>query len=180
MSSVTLPTTTLSIGSNGAEVKELQTLLLKQVNIQGLSADGDFGEITQLAVRVFQLRNFLAADGIVGPQTRAVLVNGGVGHLPILRRNSQGEIVERLQRAMSLGDETGPANDIQQFAGTRGFYFGNIDGDFGPATEKAVKALQQSPVVGSRQPLSTVDGIVGPKTWEQLKSLVALTSHVGL
>lgn len=38
-----------------------------------LAVDGDFGEQTQLAVREFQRRSGLVADGIVGPNTAAAL-----------------------------------------------------------------------------------------------------------
>ncbi|MEM9090817.1 MAG: peptidoglycan-binding protein [Cyanobacteria bacterium P01_F01_bin.53] len=173
-----IATPTLQLGATGAAVKDLQELLLKKVNIGGLTADGDFGPITQLAVQVFQLRSFLANDGIVGPSTWNVLLNGGVKHLATLRRGSQGPLVERLQQAMSLGSKTGPLNDIQEAVGTRGYYFGTIDGDFGPMTEQAVKAYQQAPF-GQTQ-LSTIDGIVGPNTWTALTALITRTSHVGL
>jgi murein DD-endopeptidase MepM/ murein hydrolase activator NlpD len=49
-------------GSKGEVVKYVQSVL-------GLKADGDFGPITDRAVRAFQTRNKLLADGIVGPIT---------------------------------------------------------------------------------------------------------------
>ena len=42
-----------------------------------------------------------------------------------------------------------------------GYYTGAIDGIYGPQTKKAVRYFQ------SKNGL-TVDGIVGPKTWEEL------------
>jgi putative peptidoglycan binding protein len=59
-------TKTLRKGSTGLEVKMLQTRL-------GVKVDGQFGNITQMAVMNFQRKNGLVADGIVGPRTRAVL-----------------------------------------------------------------------------------------------------------
>lgn len=179
MVSTTISTPTLQIGATGTAVKDLQELLLQRVGVGGLSADGDFGEITQLAVKVFQQRNFLESDGIVGPKTWEVLLNGGSDHLPILRRGSQGPLVESLQRAMTLGTKTGPLNEAQSIIGTRGYYFGTIDGDFGPMTEQAVKLFQQNPPF--RNPsLRPVDGIVGPTTWSVLSSLVTRVSHIFL
>lgn len=56
----------LKRGDKGASVRELQKLLLIEV-------DGDFGPKTQAAVKVFQKKHNLTADGIVGPYTWAVL-----------------------------------------------------------------------------------------------------------
>jgi len=65
---------------------------------------------------------------------------------PTLATGSTGADVKRLQRIlvmMKLLDYTG------------------IDGSFGPQTEAAVKSFQQSQSL-------TVDGIVGPLTWQAL------------
>jgi putative chitinase len=56
--------TTLTIGSSGPAVEEIQTLL-------GIEADGKFGPGTAAAVKAFQTRNGLVADGVVGPKTYA-------------------------------------------------------------------------------------------------------------
>lgn len=175
MISTNISTPTLQLGAKGSAVKDLQELLLERVSVGGLIADGDFGQITQLAVNVFQHRNFLEQDGIVGPSTWRVLLKGGTQHLTVLRRGDRGPLVKRLQQAMYLGSKTGLANETQNLLGTRGYYFGTIDGDFGPATEQAVKAFQKKPALG--QPLSPIDGIVGPQTWNALMSLVARISH---
>ncbi len=52
----------LKTGSRGEEVKQLQTLL-------GLTADGNFGPMTEAKVKEWQTKNGLTADGIVGPGT---------------------------------------------------------------------------------------------------------------
>lgn len=75
-------TTTLRIGSAGAEVKKLQQFLNRdvatQVNASGPGSAGleteKFGPATDVAVKKFQAKyNLLPADGIVGPITRAKL-----------------------------------------------------------------------------------------------------------
>lgn len=56
----------LKLGSQGAEVKQLQQKL-------NVSVDGIFGSITEEAVKEFQKNNNLSVDGIVGSQTWNVL-----------------------------------------------------------------------------------------------------------
>lgn len=63
-------TTTMKVGSRGADVKELQAFL-------GVGADGVFGLVTKGAVMRYQTAHSLFADGIVGPMTRAALNGGG-------------------------------------------------------------------------------------------------------
>lgn len=65
-------TTTLKLGSKGADVKCLQTAL-------GLSADGSFGPKTKAAVVSFQKNAGLTADGVFGAKSRAQwMANNGV------------------------------------------------------------------------------------------------------
>lgn len=63
---------TLRRGSMGNMVKEMQTKL----GFVGDAVDGNFGPLTESAVRRFQRDHGLVPDGIVGPRTWAVL-NGG-------------------------------------------------------------------------------------------------------
>ena len=69
---------------------------------------------------------------------------------PILRQGASGQDVEYLQTLLC-----GVGEII------------TVDGKFGPATTKAVKAFQKANSM-------TVDGIVGPKTWAALE---AVTGH---
>jgi peptidoglycan hydrolase-like protein with peptidoglycan-binding domain len=57
-------------GSQGDEVKELQRALLRK-GINPGPIDGVFGPKTEDAVKRFQERNGLDADGIAGPKTMA-------------------------------------------------------------------------------------------------------------
>lgn len=70
--------------------------------------------------------------------------------LPTLRKGSKGEYVTLLQTKLK----------------NKGYDLGKwgVDGDFGSATEKAVKEFQKD------NGLSPVDGIVGEKTWKALDS----------
>ncbi|MBS7259395.1 MAG: spore cortex-lytic enzyme [Eubacteriales bacterium] len=62
----------LRYGSRGDKVKELQQKLKRWGYYTG-SIDGIFGSGTQAAVKNFQKKNGLTADGIVGPKTAAAL-----------------------------------------------------------------------------------------------------------
>ena len=74
---------TLRRGSRGPDVIRLQRLLnQKVVPSPNLTADGDFGQRTELAVRAFQTRNHLMADGVVGTNTWAKLDADHVGPIP--------------------------------------------------------------------------------------------------
>ena len=68
---------TLRVGSRGASVQRLQTLLIQNGFNPG-PVDGIFGPQTQAAVIAFQRSRFLVPDGIVGIQTWTALgVNCG-------------------------------------------------------------------------------------------------------
>jgi len=146
----------LEIGSRGDEVITLQNRL-KRLGYYNGNVDGDFGESTRSAVRAFQNRNGLTADGRVGAQTASRLYSSSAKAAATatprptatpsatLQMGSQGEKVVRLQSRLK----------------TLGFYSGDVDGDFGAATRDAVRAFQRANGL-------TVDGKVGEGTWDKL------------
>src|SRR5688572_3422912 len=66
------PQDILRLGSTGPEVARVQAAL-------AIQTDGIFGPQTDAAVRIFQQRNGLTVDGLVGAQTWRVLFNGATG-----------------------------------------------------------------------------------------------------
>ena len=72
VTSYPVPARTLRKGCKGDDVKWLQQRL--NAEGAGLSVDGDFGALTEAAVREYQLRHGLAVDGIVGPVTKRALI----------------------------------------------------------------------------------------------------------
>ncbi len=105
---------------------------------ESLTVDGIFGPDTMSSVQHFQNTNGLNPDGIVGQATWPKLVVQ-------VQQGSTGQAVRAVQGL--LNDKYG--NSLA------------VDGIFGPDTATAVKAFQTSHGL-------TVDGIVGPLTWQSL------------
>jgi peptidoglycan hydrolase-like protein with peptidoglycan-binding domain len=139
---------TLQLGSQGAAVKELQTLINNVLNVPRLQVDGIFGTQTLVTVKEMQERFFLVVDGIVGPKTWAALTAGKNTELPVLKIGSQGDLVRRVQSRLAAN----------------GYSFSAIDGIFGIKTEATVKRFQVDRNLQS-------DGIIAQQTWIQLSYL---------
>ena len=125
-----------STGNRGEDVRAIQYLLRQHG--AAIAADGAFGPATEGAVRDFQSRNGLGADGIVGPLTWGKLA-------PTLREGSRGEAVKALQSQLNAKRGAGLA----------------VDGVFGGGTKAAVVTFQNHAGIGA-------DGVVGPTTWKNL------------
>ncbi|BAZ03838.1 peptidoglycan-binding domain-containing protein [Calothrix sp. NIES-3974] len=136
----------LKEGSRGDAVYRIQEMLgvLKLYTGQ---IDGHFGSRTKEAVLTYQAGKNLTRDGIVGQNTVIALDNDAwAAQQPVIREGSRGEAVRGFQEMYSnyLGSLT-------------------IDGVFGPKTKDAVMNFQRSRGL-------TPDGVVGSKTWSELRS----------
>jgi peptidoglycan hydrolase-like protein with peptidoglycan-binding domain len=136
----------LKKGSTEPAVRDLQEALA-ELGVDPGPIDGVFGAKTESAVKTFQQAKEITVDGIVGLITWRNIDEADQSE-PILRRGSTGLPVRRLQSRM----------------GAVGFELGGVDGRFGAKTETAVKELQQ-------QANLTIDGIVGPDTWNVVDAL---------
>lgn len=139
-------------GAKGASVRLAQEHL-------GVKVDGDFGPNTERAVRAFQAAHGLQVDGVIGPNTWRALLSSPAPEpapapapeparvttrLPTLRRGAKGHDVAVAQRRLGI----------------------KADGDFGPNTERAVRAWQASHGL-------QVDGVIGTHTWRSLLGVSA-------
>ena len=71
----TLGSRILRNGSEGADVKEMQTGLIRLgYDLGKWGADGDFGDATEMAVKTFQRDNSLEVDGEFGPLSLAAFI----------------------------------------------------------------------------------------------------------
>jgi peptidoglycan hydrolase-like protein with peptidoglycan-binding domain len=137
----------LESGGEGRQVRILQHTL-------GIAADGIFGAQTEAAVRAFQASHGLQVDGIVGPQTSAALA----GHGPAVASTASVAEVASVHTAQADGSDvtgehaTSPVVRLQEALDIQ------VDGTFGPETERAVRHLQAIHHLH-------VDGVVGGETW---------------
>jgi peptidoglycan hydrolase-like protein with peptidoglycan-binding domain len=144
---------TLDLGDSGAAVKEAQQHLICRYYLPDGTDDGIFGPVTLQAVRSYQTDRAaapigfwgfsfpLAVDGIIGKSTWFRL------DPPQIQKGSKGPAVMLCQEILNKYG-----------------YTLTVDSDFGPLTDTAVKAFQQTHFDHAGAPLK-VDGIVGLKTW---------------
>lgn len=139
----------LGVGDFGASVTQVQQLL-QRAGVATGPIDGDFGPMTQAAVRRFQASRGLPVDGVVGAQTWTALKQTATtaptsGAAPELRTGDFGADVEKLQ------------NELER----HGFSVNGVDGSFGSDTRAAVVRFQRAKGINA-------DGVVGAGTWRAL------------
>ena len=139
-------------GSAGPEVADVQ----QRLTDLGLSCDGDdrgeFGDRTLMAVRIFQQRRGLPADGVVWHDTWRALVGASY---------RLGDRMLYVTRPLLQGDDV---RDLQRRLNRLGFDTGYDDGVYGQQTFDAVREFQLN--VGLPP-----DGITGPDTVDQVRRL---------
>lgn len=145
--------------ASGETVKSVQTKL-KALGFYSGSITGNAGPKTVAAIKAFQNKNGLTADGIAGPQTLAKIdaayeAKGGTtasssGSSNVLSLNASGTAVSNLQKDLT----------------TLGYYYAQITGHYGSKTEAAVKAFQKANGL-------TADGVAGAKTLSAISAAVA-------
>ena len=154
---------TIGVGDTGYAVESAQVLLERRgYSCGGAGIDGDFGSDTEAAVKQFQLDQNLSADGIIGPDTWTALCRSDYTKKESTT-DSGKEWCDVKIEMISKGSKGNAVRSAQALLEEYGYSCGSagVDGDFGTGTEDAVKKFQQ------KNGLS-VDGIVGPDTWERL------------
>ena len=146
-------------GVTGSAVKDLQTKL-KKLGFYNASIDGDYGDTTVAAVKAFQKKYNLTADGVAGSETLKKLDSAYKNadsntstDDDSLRKGATGTAVKTLQTNLKK----------------LGFYTAYVDGSFGATTESAVKAFQKKYGL-------TADGVAGSATLKKIESAVASAS----
>ena len=163
------PSSPLRLGSRGDAVRKVQFWLriaaTNYSSIPSPAVDGIFGSGTETAVKAFQREFGLTADGVVGPATWQKLyeIYADVTN-QLLAPNQRPGVYPGTP--LRLGSTGRAVREAQFYLVLMSAYYSsipriNIDGEFGPATETAVKAFQK--LFGLTQ-----DGVIGPATWEKL------------
>ena len=173
------PGTALRQGDEGQNVRLVQFWLkiarTVYAALNNPTVDGQFGAATKRAVEAFQRYFGLTADGVVGRTTwnklREVytdiandLLAEGLrpGEFPgVLRRGASGRAVRELQYYLYLMHTYNPSLPSV-----------NIDGNFGAATEAAVRSFQRGAGLSA-------DGVVGRATWENLYAQANILRQAG-
>ena len=133
-------------GDSSLEVGALQRRLMELGYYDYDGFTGNYGPVTQEAIRLFQRTNGLKQDGIAGAETLTLLASEDA--LPYtVRLEDEGEDVRKIQ------------NRLKEL----GYLSGSADGIYGAETQKAVVSFQ-------KQNGLTADGIFGQNTQELLYS----------
>ena len=143
--------TRLEKGSTGSDVKELQTKL-KKLGYYDAYVDGDYGDTTVAAVKAFQKKYNLTADGIAGKETLKKLDSA------YKNANSAKD-----DDSLRMGDSGSAVKNLQTKLKKLGYYSGTVDSTFGSGTYAAVRAFQQKNGL-------TADGVAGSETLKKLDS----------
>jgi peptidoglycan hydrolase-like protein with peptidoglycan-binding domain len=125
----------VAIGQEGERVRTVQYLLRHHGFT--VAVDGEFGEGTRAAVKEFQRKHRLSVTGYVDDPDWAAIASS-------VRKGEGGWKVRAVQSQLR---ESG--------------YSVAVDGDFGDATENAVRRFQRANDI-------TADGVVRGNTWNRL------------
>ena len=144
-------TTRLEKGSTGSDVKDLQTKL-KKLGYYDAYVDGDYGDTTVAAVKAFQKKYNLTADGIAGKET--------LKKLDSVYENANSA---KDDDSLRMGDSGSAVKNLQTKLKKLGYYSGTVDSTFGSGTYAAVRAFQKKYNL-------TADGVAGSETLKKLDS----------
>ena len=144
--------TRLEKGSTGSAVKDLQTKL-KKLGYYDAYVDGDYGDTTVAAVKAFQKKYNLTADGIAGKET--------LKKLDSVYKNADSD---KDDDSLRMGDSGSAVKDLQTKLKKLGYYSGTVDSTFGSGTYAAVRAFQKKYNL-------TADGVAGSETLKKLDSV---------
>jgi len=145
---------TITIGAKNEDVTELQNRLYELDYIT--KVDSAFGPKTEEAVKRFQERNNLTADGKVGKKTREMLYSE-----------------DAAANAFSYGDTSDEIKKFQKRLNTLGYLSSEPDGNFGSETKDAVKRFQDANGL-------IADGHIGPQTKKALNSAKAQSNSLSI
>ncbi len=128
LSTADTPRTLLKKGMSGASVRKMQQKLRKRGFLQA-SATGFFGDMTEAALKLFQRKADLGADGVAGPKTLEVLYSDkkisitqaelyGVRNVKLSSWSSIKNVFGRGTKALVTDVRTGRKFWVRRYGGT--------------------------------------------------------------
>ena len=165
----------IRLNNKGELVKTVQ-IRLKELGYYAGSISGTYDKATQSAVKAFQKKNGLTADGVCGSGTQSALLSGNAVSaaatatpLPTATPTPAPtfQVPDKTVRKGTTGND---AKLVQQRLKDLGYLTGKVDGDFGTASVTALKTFQ------TRHGLEA-DGEAGNATYQILFSGNALAAN---
>ena len=176
-----IPDSTVRRNDENADAKAVQKRL-KQLGYLRGNADGKFGYQSVQALKAFQEANGLEPDGVAGKSTYALLFSNQAlakgatptplpEVTPVPGDEESGIPTEASYETLRRGTQSAEVARMQQTLIDLGYLTGEPDGNYGSATEKAVKAFQKTNSLNA-------DGTAGSATLSQLYSIDAVAAEV--
>lgn len=167
-------------------VKEIQEIL-KEDSFEPGPINGLMGGQTRSAIKEFQKKKGLKSSGKIDSATQLTLNREKEVTKALPQPDTENDTFSDWESTLTVEDAhlEGVKDDLTKKAKVQdevlsfrlksndrvkqiqsalkqaGFYKGGIDGNIGPKTKRAIKAFQKSKGLDP-------DGVVGPKTWEEL------------
>ena len=134
----------LKKGDTGTDVAKIQYRLEQLGYLQSV-IDGEYGTVTEKAVKVFQMFHGLTVTGVADRTTITYLNNPNARMIGSLQYASEGYAVSVLQTALK----------------SLGYFQDEVDGYYGAYTKSAVAVFQKTNGI-------VMDGVAGPETLSKL------------
>ena len=172
-----------TVSGHNPRVEEIQQIL-KDAEFEPGPVDGVMGGQTRSAIRKFQKEKGLKQTSKIDSVTHLALNREKEAvkepleieseryfFTPVSEQNQEINVAtEEKKSRTDVQDEImsyrlksrGRTKQVQAALKNAGFYKGEVDGKEGPQTKRAIKAFQRARGLNP-------DGVVGPKTWEELK-----------
>ena len=160
----------LKYGMEGSEAVRTLQQNLKSLGYYTGSVTGNFGRLTKDAVAKFQRANDLSADGIAGERTLAAIsakISGSSSDSSGSSGSSESSDGSGSSNSSSMKLDTSvtlqkdsssdEVRKMQTMLTKLGYYTGNVTGNFGDLTQRAVMDFQRAKGL-------TADGIAGKRT----------------
>lgn len=154
---------TLKKGDKGTAVKQLQQRL-KELGYYTSAIDSEYGAKTIAAVKAFQQKNGLTADGVAGSATLKKVNSSSA-----VSASGKTTVTLKTNQTLKSGDSGAQVKALQARLKELGYYTTSLDSDYGYRTTAAVSAFQRANKL-------TVTGTANPTTLRKLVSSSAISA----